>query len=419
MRPLLLLACCVCWAGSDGPQLRKQYDAHRMFELRRALKEPSVDSNAISFYRAVVEARFGREEKAVDSLHRFLETHPDSDLERKANQELAGAFERLGRYGDAAEAWSRVIKQTSAKDKDRADQLNTQQLDDSLRDVPRQSVRFGEAKMIQATRNGVGTWNVPVEVNGTAGEWIFDTGANISTITESEARRMKLMVRDSKAYVSGSTGKKNPLRLAIANELRLGGVRLSNVVFLVLNDQALHIGPIKYQINGIVGLPVLRLLGRVTMSAEGAMRVQATEPMSSGEPNLFFEELTPMVAAGHRGRELQLFLDTGNNTTFLYPSSRQAFSGEERANLIRRREQMGGAGGVMKHTVEVIPSLTFEILGSRVELKALSLLSKQPKGELQYRDGVFGADVLANGFTIDFGAMEFRIQLSRAVARLA
>jgi ADP-dependent NAD(P)H-hydrate dehydratase / NAD(P)H-hydrate epimerase len=29
------------------------------------------------------------------------------------------------------------------------------------------------------------SWDVPVEVNGQLGEWIFDTGANISTITES------------------------------------------------------------------------------------------------------------------------------------------------------------------------------------------------------------------------------------------
>jgi hypothetical protein len=58
----------------------------------------------------------------------------------------------------------------------------------------------------------------------------------------------------------------------------------------------------------------------------------------------------------------------------------------------------------------MIPSLTFDILGRQIELKALSLVSKQPSRGMGHRDGVFGADVLARGFTLDFRAMQFRLQ---------
>jgi hypothetical protein len=220
---------------------------------------------------------------------------------------------------------------------------------------------------------------------------------------------MKLTVRDTVTYVSGSTGKKNSLRLAVANELRFGGARVENIVFLVLQDESLYIGPIKYQIKGILGLPVIRALGRVTMSAEGVLRMQTGEPAETAEPNLFFEELTPLMEARHASRELQMFLDTGNNATFLYPSSRAALSVDERSHLKKKREQMGGAGGTTKRTAEVIPSLTFEILGKTIELKAISLFSKQPRGENGHRDGVFGADVLAGGFTLDFRSMELHL----------
>jgi predicted aspartyl protease len=381
-----------------------------MFDLRRALGQSAVTDDQLLFYRAALEARFGREAPAIDKLQRFQQAHSGSQFEQKAYEELAGALERLGRYGEAAQAWSQALRRTPAKDPDRADEVNTQRLNEALHDVPAQTVRLDEAGTVQARQNGLGSWNVPVEVNGQAAEWIFDTGANLSTITESEARRMKLAVRDTATYVSGSTGKKNPLRLAVANDLRFGEVHVGNVVFLVLKDEALYIAPIKTQITGILGLPIIRALGYLAMSPQGLLRIQPAGPVQSDEPNLFFEELTPMLEAAHGDRQLQMFLDTGNNTTFLYPSSRQALSASERSHLKKKREQMGGAGGITKRTTEVIPSLKFDILSREIDLKALSLVSKQPVGELGHRDGVFGADVLARGFTLDFRAMQFRLQ---------
>lgn len=407
---MLWVVSCVCWAGTDLQHLRKLYDTDRMFELRRAVTESAASDGEMLLYQAAVDARFGHEALAIDKLRRFLHGHPEPKAEKKANEELAGALERLGRYGEAAQAWSQALQRTPANDRDRADEANTAQLNEALRDVPTQTVRVDDSWTVQARRNALGTWNVPVAVNGAAGDWIFDTGANMSAITESEARRMKLVVRETTTYVSGSTGKKNPLRLAIANDLRFGGARFENVVFLVLEDQSLYVAPIKQQINGILGLPLIRALGSVAMSADGLMRAEGATPAQPGEPNLFFQELTPMIAAVHGGHELQMFLDTGNNTTFLYPSSRLALSASERSHLKKKREKMGGAGGVTKRTAEVIPSLRFEILRREVELKTLSLLSKQPLGGMGHRDGVFGADVLARGFTLDFRAMQFRLQ---------
>lgn len=100
-----------------------------------------------------------------------------------------------------------------------------------------------------------------MEVNSQRGEWIFDSGANYSTVTESEARRMGLAVRDVLGYSRDFFGAKHPTRLAVAGELRFGSARLHNVIFLVLADQSLFVPPLKYQIHGILGLPVMRSLG--------------------------------------------------------------------------------------------------------------------------------------------------------------
>ena len=100
-----------------------------------------------------------------------------------------------------------------------------------------------------------------MRVNGVNGQWIFDTGANISTLTETEAKRMGLSVRETKAYVNGSTQKRNALQLAVASDVQLGAAHIHNVVFLVLADQALHIGPLHYQITGSWGCQFAVLFG--------------------------------------------------------------------------------------------------------------------------------------------------------------
>ena len=61
---------------------------------------------------------------------------------------------------------------------------------------------------------------------------IFDTGANISTVTGSETKRLGFVVRDSTAYIKGSTDKKNPLQVALARMwVAATAIRLPDVFY--------------------------------------------------------------------------------------------------------------------------------------------------------------------------------------------
>jgi hypothetical protein len=82
--------CCVTLIGADLGRIRELEGAQRIFDLRRALNA-SEDAETL-FYRAVVSARFGQDAVAIPQLRRFLETHPDSDMERKAHEELASVL---------------------------------------------------------------------------------------------------------------------------------------------------------------------------------------------------------------------------------------------------------------------------------------------------------------------------------------
>jgi predicted aspartyl protease len=409
MRWLFALACCLSLSAGDVTELRRLYEKNLIFQLREALRQPVWNDSETVFYRAVVEGRFGQETAAIEDLRRFLAARPNHDLERRAYEEIASALLRLGHYGESASAWAEALRLTPLGDQDRADTENTRALYQSLSDVSPQTIQFGPEVQIEAKRSGLGSWDVPVEVNGRQGEWIFDTGANQSTLSESEAARMGLSIRDASVYVKGSTDKKNSLRLAVAPELRLGGARLGNVVFLVLADEALYIKPLKHQILGILGLPVLRALGAVGISADGMVRIETKAAGEPGEPNMFFDGLSPIAETRHAGRRLAMLLDTGANKSTAYPSLRAALTRDELGGLKIKQDTSGGAGGIAQRTINLIPALGLEILDRTAQLTNLALLLKQPTGDESYRDGVLGMDALAGGFTLDFRSMQFRL----------
>jgi predicted aspartyl protease len=402
MRKLLALLCCA--SAAAGADLSKLDESNRIFELRRVLTK--TDS---LFYLGKVSARFGQEELAIQQLRDFLATRPNSKMQRKAHEELATAFERLGRYGDAADQWAEALRLTPLLEPRRTDTENTRSLNEALRDVPPQTIEFDGAAPAQAQHNPLGTWNVPVIVDGTAGDWIFDTGANISTLVESEAQRMGLSVRQTTAYVEGSAGHKNPLRIAVADNLRFGPALLHHVIFLVLSDGALRIGELNYQIHGILGLPAIRALKRVGISAAGEVRIEPNAshtPSASNTidvPNMFFDELSPIVELTSAGSQFQMFLDTGANSSALYPSFGTVL---EKTSLNSKQEKTAGAGGIIVRTTQVVPTLEFQILDQRMKLDNVSLLNQQPGGSARYRDGVIGMDALTGGFTLDFQAMQ-------------
>ena len=409
MRCIFALACCLSlWAG-DITELRRLHEKNLIFQLREALQQPGWNDSETLFYRAVLEARFGQETPAIENLRKFLAARPNQDLERRAHEELASALTRIGHYGEAASAWAEALRLTPRGDPDRADTENTRALYESLGNVPPQTIQFDPEVQIEAKHSAVGGWNVPVDVNGRPGEWIFDTGANQSTLSESEAARMGLSIRDAGVYVKGSTDKKNSLRLAVAPELHFGNARLRNVVFLVLSDESLYISPLKYQIRGILGLPALRALGTVGISAEGLVRIEAKAAAEPGEPNLFFDGLSPIVETRHAGQRLEMLLDTGANKSTAYPSLRAALTRDELSGLKMKQDTSGGAGGIAQRSINLIPALGLEILDRTALLTNLALLLKQPTGDASYRDGVLGMDALMGGFTLDFRSMQFRL----------
>ena len=407
MRLLIGLLLFVALEAGDVARLHELADTRQLFLLREALQQPGWNKAETLFHRGMVESRFGQEPEGIGDLTRFLASHPSPDRQRKAYEELAAALARQGRFGEAARNVTEAIRLTPPSE--RTDNANKQNLYAALADIPAQSVAFGGDVPVRATFNELGSWNVPVDVNGRRGQWIFDTGANWSTLSAGEAERLGLEIRESDAYVGGSTGKRNALRLAIANDLQIGRAHLKHASFLVLSDDSLFVGPLKYQIRGILGLPVIRALGRVGVAANGDLRMESGRT-ARGTPNLFFDGLSLIVEVRHDDRRMLMFLDTGANASSLYRSFRSALTKDEIGGLTTRDEKTGGAGEIIVRGTEVVRTPRLFLAGRPLDLSNVSLLTTAPEGDARYRDGVLGIDALRTGFTLDFRAMQLHLE---------
>ena len=156
-------------------------------------------------------------------------------------------------------------------------------------------------------------------------------------------------------------------------------------------------------------MPVIRALGRVGIAANGDLRIEPGRT-ARGTPNLFFDGLAPIVEVRHDDRRMQMFLDTGANVSSLYRSFRSALTKDEIAGLTAKDEQTGGAGEIIARRTGVVRTLRLFVSGRPVDLSNVGLLATAQEGDARYRDGVLGTDALRHGFTIDFRAMQLRLQ---------
>src|SRR5690606_9511800 len=143
---------------------------------------------------------------------------------------------------------------------------------------------------------------------------IFDTGANFSTVTESTAQKLKIHIMDTTVIDVGSiTGTKVKSKIGVCPEFSMGDILVKNAVFLVMPDEALAIPQIPFQINGIIGFPVIEAMKEVQLTRSGEFIVPS-ERSADREQNMALSFLTPVI----RLDEGNFTFDSGANSTMLY-----------------------------------------------------------------------------------------------------
>ena len=390
--------------------LENLYRGRQYFDLRDALaKRSKENSPALLFYRGIVANRFNQLRKSDEFLQKYLDGN-EAAHQQDAYETLADNYTRTFDYGKAADVYKLVLDRFKDKidAEKKKDYENSFGLWDSLRNSPKQEVTFNNDLSVQGTRDKADLLNLPVEISGQKMDFVFDTGANLSTMTVSTAKKLGLKIIESSVSVNSSSDIKVNSKLAVVPSLKLGSATFRNVVFLVFDDKSLFFPQINYQINGIIGFPVMESLGNITITRKDAVSAKARIEEIEGEPNMCLEELKPLVAGIINNRKLIFTFDSGAVTSTFYPKFFEA----NRRQILRlakpKKIKLGGAGGFKEVNAYFLNDLNLTIAGKTAKFAEAEIITEAVNDESRNFYGNLGQDLIKQfeRMTLDFRAMK-------------
>ena len=370
------------------------------------------------YFSGMLAARSGRFGDAVARLNRALPHFRKTAPKRAAMalEAIATAYRADNQYGDAARAYAELSDHL-------AGQLDHFPADDAalariLSGTSPQTISWHGPVKLKTSNNPIGSRDAELVVNGVRAPWLLDTGANQSVVTRTFAERLGVMPLPGVAPVgSGVTGRQSSVRAAVLPTMQVGGAALTNVVLLVIDDENLRIGfgPDTYQINAILGYPILKALGVVTFTRDEFLAGEAAEANGRGV-RMYMRGLTPAIECEVEGRPLLFTLDTGASSTDLSVRYYELF----RAQADSWKTQTGGsagAGGSSKYDIYIQPRLVMEMGTSTVTLKDVSILPIRMNAAIDVLFGNLGQDFVAGfeSFSLNFSTMTFSSGAPRGI----
>jgi hypothetical protein len=390
-------------------------------ELERQLPGANLSAVERSYFEGILADRSNQVSQAIATLEKILPGLRTANSQRAAValRALVDDYFLSGRYGDASNAYADLTKHFA----DEFSRVHMYVMDphiyELLRDAAPQTVSGKRNFSVAIRRNSLGIMDVPLQIADKKEWWIFDTGASISTITVSTANRLGLSIsKKSASTQSNATGKEVPIWMTVIPQIRFGSAIVHNAVAQVMDDKDLDINLGEnglgenghYQIDGILGYPVLAALGSFTFSVND-LAVAPESQSSSRSTRLYVDELTLLMEATAGGHELVFGFDTGAVASSFSAKYFREFP-HEFASLTDREHMVAGAGGTRSSRDYELPRVEFELGSATATFKDVDVLTSDVGvGLLDEVYGNLGQDLISQfkTFTIDFKRMRLSV----------
>jgi predicted aspartyl protease len=356
-------------------------------------------------------------------VDRYLAAAPRTPAQRAlAWPIVADVRFAVGDYAKAAEAahaWEQALTEQGSAVAEHADALQMAALADALAAAPAQQIDAYQPQAEKVFRDKVGLPRSHAMINGKPQEAVLDTGANLSTVSLSTARKLGLRLLSGSASVGSASRQAVASRIGIADHVTFGGLSLHHVAFLVLDDEQLNMPvPGGYHIDAILGFPVLRQLQRLQFTADGKLQPSRSEATGMGAGNLRMAGSDLYVEVMLDDQPVAMHLDSGGAYSAL--SSRFAAEHPELIKGLKvKQEHVAGAGGARVRQSALWPQVRVRI-GNRETVLPSMTISLSDAGNVK-EPNVLGGDILRafEYWTIDFPRMQFDVgkPLSEATAR--
>jgi hypothetical protein len=424
----LLFVCVPAFAQSASPvtasSLQQLLDQDRFLEFEAQLGQArDLTTEQHLYFLGMLAFHVGRFEDAVMPLVKAA----NSTTKSLTPLQVEEALETLGqdaikqsRYGASAQMYDIIDKTWGAGMPDGGKSIREMRhVAALLEHVPVQTVQIGGDFTLP--RYGL---EYPVRIGGEQFSAQFDTGAEISVLSATTAKKWGVTLLDGTATLHGYAGRDFSAQPGFIPALTIGKAELRDVAVYVTADQNLYISEIKRQTNALLGFPVVSALGRLTFAKDGSVTVSAQSPSADPrtDTHLWFAGHALLIPLGTdpvmKGNKLvsisglRLFmLDTGSGSSFL--TDRYL---AEHTNVFHgppaETARLAGAGGIEEIPAYGAHGLPLFIGTSLMLLNGPHVLAKLTSGEAEHYFGVVGQDLLQNfsGYTLDFRTGAFSVK---------
>lgn len=376
----------------------------------------SLSGKMTAYHRLLSEAflnnAFNQLEESNRSIGRLLNRHKASlspGLSAELYRMRQENYSRLYKYKEAA-ASTRILLDQYIQQLDSTDienYSNSLKIWSALQHVPAQEVIMAGELRAEIHKDRAGLDNLRVN-NGQESElFVFDTGANLSTVTRSTAEKFNMQIIDADIKVGTITGQKVSANLAVAGTIFIENTEFHNVVFLVLEDEQLSFPQHDYFIHGIIGFPVFEALGEIHIYREGLFIVPMEKEDYQGPSNLAFNHFSPLIRIN--GRHYNL--DTGADHSLLFKrylnENREAIEEKYMPSTF----SFGGAAGAISMQGYIV-DFEFVMNNKEFHLENIRVLSEDISKKWEEVYGNLGQDLIGlfDKMVINFRSMFIRFE---------
>lgn len=356
---LLYFACSNPENQTGGDKLYRHLDSlyqhHQYFALREAVKEHKDELSQINalILEAKLDAVFNHRDLSNSKIDRIFKEYekqlPDSFkiplLEIKVTNSIL-----LNDYKAALETTNTILKFDHILSQEKEEDLqNDIIIYRELKDSPKQKVSIKESTL-PISKDKAGLSRISVSLGNHVLDAIFDTGANYSVITDSLAEKCGLNIFPGVFKVLSLSGQQIDSRIAVADSLIIGKSLVENIVFLVFPKESLNFSQIQYQIDLIVGFPVIYGLKEVRIVKDSLLNIPKINAVHERQ-NLALKVLTPVVEVIKGNKSLPFTFDTGATSTLLDKDYFDLYAREVEQAGVKDSIHLGGAGGFKKANI--------------------------------------------------------------------
>lgn len=249
---------------------------------------------------------------------------------------------------------------------------------------------------------------IRVQINGKEIDLLIDTGAMLTSISESVAKECGILNSDDSVEVTNSFEGTVTTKISLIDKISIGGNEFTNKFCIIVPDSAFDFSQLEKdapRINGTVGWEIIKRL-KWTIDYKNRW-VQVEAPKTESVHHNMCCDFFPMVKIGLFEKELIMGLDTGAGVTHLGKCMKDSFGKLEKIS-----KQSGGAGQIVEETGMNLPQAMVSIDQSNVELKNVWIYDDREysMSSTFTLPGVLGSDIAKNKtMIIDFTNRHFSI----------